>query len=411
MRFIFVNHCHPGTPHVCATRAREFAAGLTAASHQVVLLTAKLDGVPSVRAANGLSERLADHDWTQPFHLACDPRPSLALDILRSGRIPWPLRKVCTGGYYLAKGGMFTDWREGSRPIWPVLAKIFRPDAVWGVFGNTDAWIIARSIARIANCPWVADVKDHWSTFIPSPLRAPLARRFVDAAHITAFSRSHVERLTPWFSQPMTVVYSGISDDFLAPLPDTCPRDSFRLVLTGSLYEDDSLTALIECVRAWVSRLTATERAEVSLVYAGTDCSRLENASRPLVGLCRLETHDFLPLAQWRALTLSAHANLYIKSVATYHHKLIELLSANRPILCFPGEEAEAREVAASVGGTLYSCADCAALHAALDRVWNARHVPPPIADRARMAAYSWARQGKMLEAVLTNAKRKKVRP
>ncbi len=411
MRFVFVNHCHPDTPHVCATRARAFADTLTVASHQVVLLTAALDGAPPVRWADGLAKRLADHDWAQPFYLACDPRPSLALDLLRGGRIPWPLRKVCTGGYYLAMGGMFTDWREGSRPFWPVLAKTFRPDAVWGVFGNTDAWIIARSIARIANCPWVADVKDHWSTFIPAPLRAPLARRFVDAAHITAFSRSHVERLTPWFSQPKTVVYSGISDDFLAPPPDTCPRDGFRLVLTGSLYEDDSLTALIEGIRAWVFRLTAIERAEVSLVYAGTDRRRFENASRSLVGLCRLEAHDFLPLAQWRALTLLAHANLYTKTTTTYHHKLIELLSADRPILCFPGEEAEAREVAAALGGTLYSCADRAALHAALDRVWNARHMPPPIADRARMAAYSWARQGKTLEAVLMDAKRKKARP
>ena len=145
---------------------------------QVVLLTAALDGAPPERGADGLAERLADHDWAQPFHLACYPKPSRALDLLRGGGIPWPLRQVCTGGYYLATGGMFTDWREGSRPFWPVLAKTFRPDTVWGVFGNTDAWVIARAIARIANCPWVADVKGHWSTFIPTPLRALLARRF-----------------------------------------------------------------------------------------------------------------------------------------------------------------------------------------------------------------------------------------
>ena len=404
MRFVLVNHCHPDTPHVCATRAREFAATLAAASHQVVLLTATLDGAPPERGTEALTERLAGHDWARPFRLACTPRPSSVLEVLRGGGIPWPLRKIGIGGYYLAMGGMFTDWREGSRPAWPVLAKTFCPDAVWGVFGNTDAWIIARAIARIADCPWVADVKDHWSTFIPSPLRAPLARRFANAAHVTAFSHGHVAKLAPWFSQPKTVVYSGIPDAFLKPPPDPRPPDGFRLVLTGGLYEDQSLDTLVEGMREWLSRLEPAERARASLIYAGTDRRRFEGAARSLKDLCRMESHDFLPLADWRKLMLSAHANIYVKSATGYHHKLIELLSADRPVLCFPGEEPEARGVAADVGGTLYSCDDRAALVAALDLAWNARTAPPPAVDRARLAAYSWARQGKTLAAVLTDA-------
>lgn len=409
MRFVLVNHCHPDMPHVCATRAREFASALAAASHRVVLLTATLDGAPA-EAAAPLAERLAAHDWSQPFHLACAPRPSWTLDLLRGGAIPWPLRKALVAGYYWATGGMFADWRTGSRAAWPVLAETFRPDAVWGVFGNTDAWLIARGIAALANCPWVGDVKDHWSTFIPSLLRAALARRFADAAHITAFSQSHVDRLAPWFRQPKTVVYSGVSESLLVPPPDTRPRNGFCLVLTGSLYEDASLNALIDGIREWLSRRTAAERAEVSLVYAGTDRRRFAGAARSLEGLCRVEARDFLPFAEWRALTLSAHANIYTKTTTTYHHKLIELLSADRPVLSFPGEEAEARDVAAAVGGTLYSCDDRAALVKALDRAWRTRRDPPPAVDRAQLAAYSWTKQAATLGAVLTRAA-KETRP
>ena len=172
---------------------------------------------------------------------------------------------------------------------------------------------------------------------------------------------------------------------------------------------DDSLTALIGVfVRG---RPAGGDRASgVSLVYAGTDRHRFENAA-VAGGRVPAGSTWFSAACAMAGADALAHASLYTKTTTTYHHKLIELLSTDRPILCFPSEEAEAREVAASVGGTLYSCPDLVTLRAALDRVWNARNIPPPAADRVRMAAYSWAQQGKTLEAVLMDAERKKVRP
>ena len=177
--------------------------------------------------------------------------------------------------------------------------------------------------------------------------------------------------------------------------------------MTGSLY-DDSLTALIGAfVRG---RPAGGDRASwVSLVYAGTDRHRFENAT-VAGGRVPAGSTWFSAACAMAGADALAHANLYTKTTTTYHHKLIELLSTDRPILCFPAK-GRAREVAAAVGGTLYSCADRVALHAALDRVWSARHTPPPAVDRVRIAAYSWARQGKTLEAVLMDAERKKVRP
>ena len=66
------------------------------------------------------------------------------------------------------------------RGVWAPLASAFRPEVAWGIFGNTDAWAIAQGIAREAGCPWVRDIKDQWTAFIPAPLQRLVAARYAD---------------------------------------------------------------------------------------------------------------------------------------------------------------------------------------------------------------------------------------
>ena len=67
MRAVLINHCHPDTPHVCATRFREFANCLAGRDHQVVLLTAPLEGQADAAAPEDAAQLLDDNDFSVPF--------------------------------------------------------------------------------------------------------------------------------------------------------------------------------------------------------------------------------------------------------------------------------------------------------------------------------------------------------
>ncbi|MEQ8194342.1 MAG: hypothetical protein RIB59_07620, partial [Rhodospirillales bacterium] len=73
MRAVFVNHCHPDCPHVCGTRAREFASALAERGHQIVLLTETLKPDDPAPDPVDFNAALAAHDWSRPFVLACPP--------------------------------------------------------------------------------------------------------------------------------------------------------------------------------------------------------------------------------------------------------------------------------------------------------------------------------------------------
>ena len=371
MRLVFVNHCHPDTPHVCAARVRDFAAACVRAGHQVVLLTETLEDAPAVIEPAALPEALQRHDWRQPLRLACAPRPGRLVARLREGRYPRFLRRPLLAAAYLTRSGLFTDWRDGSRPYWPVLADTFRPDATWGTFGNTDAWIIARAIARRAGGRWIMDHKDPWSAFIPGPLRRVLAGRFADADGATALSQGHADEAARWFPQPVTVVLSGIDPAFLAAPPSALP--AARVLVVGALYDDTSLAALVAGVRRW--------NPSASLVYAGAEVGRLRAAA---VGLA-VETPGYVGLDELRQLAAGASALMYVRNPrALYQHKLLELLALDRPLICLPAESAEAEAIAARLGAAFRSCGDAASVATAL-----AELAPRPV-DRARLAEFTW---------------------
>lgn len=388
MRLLFVNHCHPDTPHVCATRLREFAAACARAGHQVVLLTESLPGRPGF--AGDLAAALAGHDWALPFHLACAPVPGRLVAALREGRVPRALRRPLLAAAYVARSGLFTDWRDGSRCFWPALAKHFRPQCCWATFGNTDALAIARGVARLAGCRWVMDVKDPWTVFIPPPLRRLLASRFADAAAITALSGQHGAEATRWFGRPATTIHSGIDDGFLAPPPP--PSGATRLLVIGGLYRDAHLAALLDGIARWRS-------GPVTVTYAGGEAARFRAAAAGFDAT--VETPGWLDLAELRTLAADSAALLYVRNpAALYQHKLVELLALDRPVLCLPEEAPESLAIAAALGAAFRSCADAAAVAQGLaDLVGR-----PATVDRARLADYTWDAQARRLLAVLEAA-------
>ncbi|MBM3565040.1 MAG: glycosyltransferase family 4 protein [Alphaproteobacteria bacterium] len=389
MRLVFVNHIHPETPHVSAVRMREFARACADLGHQVVLLTETLTDRPPEWTPETLPAALKNHDWHRPFHLACAPIPGRLVRRLREGRMIALLRKPLIVAAYLARSGVFTDWRDGSRAYWPALAEAFRPEAVWATFGNTDALAIAQGLARQSGCRWVMDLKDPWSAFLRAPLRRIIARRFADCTAITALSQSHAEEARQWFGRLPTVVYSGIGDDFLA-LPSSPPAGPDRILVVGALYDQENLDAVIRGIGTWA-------KGGETVTYLGAEGDRFLAATKELTRKVRVETPGYVDLTRLRAMAAESMALAYVRNPrALYQHKLIELLALDRPVLCLPGESSEAHAIADSIGGTLVSCPDSAAFAAGLAAAGKAGPV-----DREKLAAYTWRAQANRLLRVL----------
>jgi hypothetical protein len=395
MRIVIVNHCHPETPHVCATRAREFAAALTRRGHRVVLLAETLAGAAPVPPSEDV---LARHDWSQPLWLSAMPLPAPLLDAQRRGQLPRILSRPLVAWHYLTGAGVFPDWREAALRQIPVLAACFRPDAVWAIFGNTECLTIAQSLARHAGCRWIIDMKDPWTSFIPAPFRRLLARRYQNAAAITALSGGHARESSVYFSSESKIVYSGIPSRMLT-LPETvAPTRS--LVVSGGLYGARDAQALADGLRAFLTNAEASGAERWTLTYAGSDSERAEQIFGPLRANADLRIEPFLPFDIFERLIAKASVNLYVRNpAALFQHKLFELLAAGRPIVACPPESAEARGIALACGGRLHEADSAGSVTKALELTTAETEQ-----YRASLAAYSWDAQAAILENVLSGA-------
>jgi len=392
LRAVFVNHTHPDEKHVSALRMMSFARALAAAGHKVVLLCETLAPDDAAVDIADLGADLASHDYATPYVLGCRPQPSPLLAGARVGKLPFGLRQAVLGTGYLLNSGVFADWRDGARVHIPVLAEHFRPDIVWATFGNTDAWNIARMTATTAGCPWVADIKDPWSRFLPHGLARLIAGRYRDAAHMTVFSDSHGDEARRFFGQHQTTIYSGFE-----PVPGfSATTEPLRVLLTGSVYDDDDdLELLLDGLAMW---LRDAPVSDVVFTYAGNDATRVERKVHRLDGLCKIDLRPFMPNAELCDLQRRALVNTYIHNPrCLFQHKVLELLAAGRPVVCVPGEGDEAKRIAGQVGAHLLAGETPADIAHAIGLAAAGNLAPP---EKDKLNAYCWPRQADKLAAL-----------
>lgn len=397
MRVIFINYIHPETPHVSSMRLRYFAETLARRGHRVVLLTRTLYDGEAGKTVVKVSEEFANQDWSRPYFLACAPVKHWHLERIRDPQTSRWLRKALIFGQYAFGEGLFSDWTVATRPYWPVLASRFKPDVTLGTFGNLDSWVIARGIAKAANVPWVMDAKDGWEVFIHPLLRHWLACRFNDAAALTSNSGYLAEQYARWFPQRAEIIYSGVDENWIQP--SSPPLEGFRIMLVGSVYDKHYLEHFVRGLRAWLEALTPGERGLVCLDYAGSDMLKVESAMAELAGLCRTEIHAYMPLTELANLCRGAAVNAYLWNPKTFHHKLVELLCCQRPIISFPGERAESILLSQRVGGSLNVCLDERGLQDALTQIWHGGLQPTSGPEQLR--ELTWEAQADHLEEVL----------
>jgi len=398
MRVVFINYSHTETRHVSSMRQAYFARVLAHRGHQVVLLTPTL-GQEAGTKLEQLQENLRLHDWREPFHLACAPVSRYSLDAIRNSKTPRRWRQLLILYSYVLGDGLFADWTAGSKAYWKILSDNFRPQIVSGTFGSYDCCKIAQGIARCAGARWVMDIKDDWGAFIPAGLRRLLARRIADADAMTFNSRFLFDRSKRWFHGRVgEVVYSGADSCWFADDLRAGSDGCFRIAMMGSIYGQAKLESFFSGLGQWLSALGDADRKRIVFSYAGREVAQVAAAASVLAGKCKVDLHEYLDQEELSALCRNASVNIYMWHPATFHHKLIELLCARRPIITFPGEYEEALSIAKQVDGRVERCANPNELVACLSRIFA--HAAEPCGQLDKLRGFSWERQADTLESL-----------
>lgn len=403
MKIVFVNYVHPETPHVSSMRMRLFAEALTRREHHVVLLTHPRQPGDAVATPSEVERALMSHDWREPFHFSSPPLANWRDTAARSPKLPRLLRRALIFGSMTLRGGTNDDWAQGTRPYWPVFERAFRPDLVWGIFGDPSSLKTAQLLARRVGVPWVADFKDHFEKVIHPLVRRSIVSRYADAAGFTSNSRFHASLAARYFHLPHSVVYSGAAPSMIAFSSTAADAEVFRIVLVGSLYDTDRVRRFLAALRAWLRTLNSADCEHIEVAYAGTQRRLLEAELAALPLPCRTHLMDQLPLDDLGRLCHSATLNAYLWSPLTFHHKLVELLACRRPVVSFPGEHEESIELAAQFRGDLRVCESEAALQHTLSSIWTAWRSGEPAkpASTVDVEALTWDSLAGKLEAFL----------
>ncbi len=401
MRAVFVNHKHPDTPHVSAVRVTNFAHALAARGHRIILLSETREpSVPPTELAE-LGSLLSAYNWKTPLSIACRPKSEPVLEWLHQGRCPWGIRQGIIATNYAFRSGVFGHWRKGSRAAIRAIASDFAPDVVWGSMGNTDVWNIARDLAGLTPCAWVADLKDNWDRFVPPGFRALMATRYRDVAAMTALSGAHRRCIRRWFGIDAKIVYSGFPANWLEDFAtaDKEPASS-DIVLAGSLYDGVGMAIFVAGLSDWLESGSAPKNLTVR--YFGSDLQKCAMLFESVTQRCAVKIEPYIDPGRLRALQCRAMVNVYPYFAPTlFHHKAIELMTTGRPLIAAPGESEECRELARKVRAPLFSCNSKDEIASALQAILDDRY---PRVDTAVLSGYSWDRQAEALESVLINA-------
>jgi len=406
MRAVFVNLSHPDTPHVSGVRVPSFACAMARRGHRIVLLTRSLDDRDPGDTPRTVAQALETHDWAAPLQVSVRPARAPLLASLRAGALPRLASKALTAWSFVRHGGVYWDWSKAAREVEEVIAGRFRPEVVWASFLPTDTLVVAQRLARLAGCPWHIDLKDAWSHRLPAGLRAMIARRFGDAAGLTANSLFHARIGEVWFEKQATPLRDGISPEFFEGKVDR-PGAAFALVLVGSTYGEKPLASFLEGVKGWLLSLPAEKRKPFTFAYVGSD-SRIVTEACARVGLpetrCHVQIRGYVPIAELAATCRSASCNAYIWLPTTAHKKLPELLACGRPVIAYPGEQEEAFDLARELGGKLFVCRSDADLRAALDAAASEEFKGRLFRDEGKLRELTWDAQAGVLERCLVGS-------
>ena len=374
---------------------REFATALSERGHKIILFTETLDSSPISEPLEKTCVRLQQQSFDEPVHIAAAPAGFPLLRLLRQGRLPWGLRQLIIFWYFWRHQGVFTDWRKSSQPYLKLIADEFKPDIIWSTFGGSDCWNIAKDLSVMADCPWVADIKDIWDVFIPSPFVHTLARFYEDAAALTTFSDFHRTKSSPFFPMKKFILYSGLDTHAMTSTP-TPDSELFQISLTGSVYNTIHLETALQTIEAWtISEPLNGKR--VKLVYAGAEETKVQTILDRLNSSFDVELRPYLNQEDYYSLLKSSRVNVYIRGEKTFHNKVFELMAAQQAVICYPAETEEVIREAKERCSQYYSCKNADDILEAL----TAASADQNLASDESLFQLDWRARAEILERIL----------
>lgn len=265
------------------------------------------------------------------------------------------LRKARTARQFAIGLGPEERWARSLEKSLRCMEPAFHADVVMGVFGNIGAAHAARLIARHFECPWVLDVKDGFDLYIPYGLRTLSAWRLRSVAAVTCNSEFQRGLVGQWLGKDAEVVYSGVDNAFFA---ENRPVAATAINIIGGIYFPGHLATLLRGIAGWARSLSPDARSRYRIRYLGSDGARFVDAMALSDCPLAMENAGYLPLESMAQACRDALINAYIWHPGTFHHKLLELLAAGRPVLAFPGEREESIRLARDFGNDLHVARD-----------------------------------------------------
>lgn len=350
MNFVFINYVHPCSGSVSAKRLYSFAKESCAQDHKVIFICTGDHTAPDIYHEEVTKQRFEKWNGKEPFIISV-PDTNVYFQKLHP-----VVNKIRIAYNYLIHRRLFPRWEEGSIAIRKFILENYQVDMVYATFGDTTTIKIAKHLAKDANASYVMDIKDPWNIFIPAIFQRWIARYFNDVSAITANSDFTWGNSKKSFrNKAAHIIYSGVdapikfNSDFVLK-----NAGSKYIFLSGSIYDKVLLTELVQVLTNWETQYPGRNEL-ITFVYAGVNASIVEEYRVELEKKYRVQIFDQLSEELYYSLCAYSSLNMYIKSPRTFHHKLIDLLVFNKPLMAYPSEDAEGLKIVEGESGNLIS--------------------------------------------------------
>ncbi len=322
MKIWIVNHyaIPPSSPG--GTRHYSLARYMTAAGHDVLLVTASFDHFSRKQLLGGAEKS-------------------------REGQIDGVSFLWLKSGEYSALGGRYRSMLEFS---WRVLAagkKFPRPDVVVGSSPHPFAALAASSIARAWGVPFVLEVRDIWPDSVVqlagfsqshpgvALLRSVEKQLYKRATRIITLLPGAAQHFAQFGYPSKHVCYipNGIDLSLVPQVTEPSPANGLRVVYAGSMGPPNALDTLLE---AAIHLDQKQASIGFRLVGDGPDRPQLERKAQDLANVVFEQ-----PVAKARIHALLSEADvclLLMKGTALYKHgfsmnKLWDYMAVARPVV------------------------------------------------------------------------------
>jgi len=357
---------------------------------------------------------LPDHNWEPTVLTAKAAGPAAEPPGVRVVRAPVPWPKQLLGGgrrstrinSWVCVPDPYVTWVGPAVFKGRELVRAERFDAVFSSSPRASVHLVAATLARLADLPWLADYRDPWSTYqfrkyptaaheaADARLEAWVLHR---AAAVTAVNRPIVDDLVarhPWLAGRAHVLPNGYD---LAETPDDVSlEDGFWLVHTGRLYGRE------QQVSAFLTALAALP-PDMKVLFVGVDESRVRpDADRLGLG-ARVRVEPFVPLARALGYQRAGGGLLLVngRRPESMSSKVFEYLQAGRPIFAISPAGSAARALFDEVGGGTCVLPDDPMAGPLAAFVQAARDGSAPLADEAALGRYELRRLTAELASIL----------